>query len=238
MPLTAAVLAGGLGTRLQPVLPDTAKTVAQVAGRPFIDYLLKQLTRAGASRIVLCTGFKSEQVRSQIGDAFESVPVVYSIEPQPLGTGGALRLAWQNCGDNQAWLVTNGDSYLDFDMAGLISAHRDSGCALTLAILSVPSSGRYGSVEWSAHTRRVLSFHEKTHEKTGEPVPGWINGGVYVCGPEFLNALSANIPLSLEKDVFPLWVERGINVYPVEGRFIDIGTPESYQIAQFFFGQQ
>ncbi len=232
MPLTAAVLAGGLGTRLRPVLPDTAKTVAQVAGRPFIDHLLKQLTRAGAGRIVLCTGFKSEQVQSQIGNAFEAVPVVYSVEPQPLGTGGALRLAWRNCGDNQAWLVTNGDSYLDLDMAGLIAAHRDSGCALTLAILRVPDASRYGSVEWSPQTERALAFHEKT----GEPAPGWINGGVYVLAPEFLDSLSADIPLSLEKDVFPQWVEHGINIYRADGRFIDIGTPESYQIAQMFFG--
>jgi len=238
MPLTAAILAGGLGTRLQPVLPDTAKTVARVGGRPFIEFLLKQLTRAGASRIVLCTGFKSKQVRSQIGDAFQGVPVLYSEEPQPLGTGGAVAQAWRNFGEKQAWLVTNGDSYLDLDIAGLIAAHRHSGCALTLAVVKVPQAGRYGSVEWSPQTRRVLAFREKT----GESAPAWINGGVYVFQPECLDSLLAALEkdqlLSLEKDVFPHWVERGINIFPVEGKFIDIGTPESYQTAQSFFGQE
>jgi D-glycero-alpha-D-manno-heptose 1-phosphate guanylyltransferase len=234
MSLTAAILAGGFGTRLQPVLPDTAKTVAEVAGRPFLEYLLRQFTRAGASRIVLCTGFKSAQVKSQIGDTFEDVPVVYSIEPEPLGTGGAIALAWQSYGSGQAWLVTNGDSYLDLDASGLITAHRNSACAITLAVLQVPDSGRYGSVEWSPQTRRVLAFREKT----GESMPGWINGGVYVFEPECLNSLPAGKAFSLEKDVFPAWVEHGVNVYPVEGRFIDIGTPESYKKAQLFFGQQ
>jgi len=233
MSLTAAILAGGLGTRLQPMLPDTAKTVAHVAGRPFIDYLLQQLTRAGASRMVLCTGFRSTQVRSQIGDAFAGVPVLYSEEPQPLGTGGAIALAWRNFGDNQAWLVTNGDSYLDLDVGGLIAAHRLSGCALTLAVLKVPDAARYGTVEWSPQTRRVLAFREKT----GQSAPAWVNGGVYIFQPECLDSLPPHQPLSLEKDVFPHWIERGINVHPVEGRFIDIGTPESYQIAQSFFGQ-
>lgn len=234
MSLTAAILAGGLGTRLQPVLPDTAKTVAQVAGRPFIDYLLKQLTRAGATRIVLCTGFKSGQVRHQIGDAFAGVPVVYSEESQPLGTGGAVGLAWKKYGDQQAWLVTNGDSYLDLDIGGLLKAHASSGCLLTLAVVQVPDGARYGTVEWSLETRRVLAFKEKT----GESAPAWINGGVYVFQPECLNTLANDKPLSLEKEVFPPWVRQGVNVYPVEGRFIDIGTPESYRMAQLFFDQQ
>lgn len=234
MPLTAAILAGGLGTRLQPVLPGTAKTVAQVAGRPFIDYLLAQLVRSGTRRIVMCTGVHSNQVHTQVGDVFEGVPVLYSQETKPMGTGGAVALAWHNFADAEGWLVTNGDSYLDLDIPGLIAAHRASACALTLAILKVADAARYGTVEWSPETCKVLSFREKSDEAG----PAWINGGVYFFEPECLNSLSPDKPLSLEKEVFPHWVERGINVYPVEnGRFIDIGTPESYQSAQLFFSQ-
>jgi len=239
MPLTAAILAGGLGTRLQPVLPGTAKTVAQVAGRPFIDYLLRQLVRSGAGRIVMCTGFQSNQVQTQVGDAFDGVPVLYSQEPNPMGTGGAVALAWHRFSGPEGWLVTNGDSYLDLDIPGLIAAHRASGCALTLAILKVADAARYGTVEWSPETRKVLSFREKSAETGQAATPAWINGGVYFFEPQCLNTLSPDRPLSLEKEVFPHWVERGTNVYPVEsGRFIDIGTPESYQSAQLFFSQQ
>jgi NDP-sugar pyrophosphorylase family protein len=247
MPLTVAVLAGGLGTRLQPVLPGTAKTVAQVAGRPFIHLLLSQLVRSGATRIVMCTGFQSGQVQTQVGNVFEGVPVLYSQELQPMGTGGAVGLAWHSFGGEEAWLVTNGDSYLDLDIAALLVAHRESKCALTLAILKVPDGARYGTVAWSPENRRVLSFREKSAEAgsaaTSAPLQAaalqaWITGGIYFFEPECLNSLSPDKPLSLEKEVFPHWVERGINVYPVEGgRFIDIGTPESYQSAQLFFSQ-
>jgi D-glycero-alpha-D-manno-heptose 1-phosphate guanylyltransferase len=237
MPVTAAVLAGGLGTRLQPVLPGTAKTVARVAGRPFIHYLLSQLVRYGVGRIVMSTGFQSGQVQAQVGTVFEGVPVVYSEEQQPLGTGGAISLAWRNFGGAEGWLVTNGDSYLDLDIGDLIAGHRESGCALTLAVLKVPDAARYGTVEWSVETRRLLAFREKSGELGQIPATAWINGGVYFFEPECLNTLSRDKTLSLEKEVFPHWVERGINVFPVESKFIDIGTPESYATAQRFFGE-
>jgi len=89
----AIILAGGLGTRLRGVLPDTPKVLASVAGRPFLSYILDQLSRFGVKRAVLCVGYKSELVEASFGTSYKGITIVYSYEKQLLGTGGALRLA-------------------------------------------------------------------------------------------------------------------------------------------------
>ena len=228
--MTGAILAGGLGTRLQDALPDRAKPLAPIGGQPFLRFLLAQLSRTDIRRIVLCTGYRGEQVRGEIGDAFGVLPLLYSVEEQPLGTGGALRLAWTTYGDRAAWLVMNGDSYLDIDLSEMVAEHRRAACAATIAAVEVPDGRRFGSLEWDAGSR-VTAFREKSD------VPGarWINGGVYLFEPAFLDALASSSPLSLERDVFPSWIGRGLRVFARRGRFIDIGTPESYSLAQSFF---
>src|SRR4051794_40989906 len=105
--MTGVVLAGGLGTRLRTVLPDTVKPLAPVDGRPFLLYLLEQLTRAGVSPFILCTGHLAGQLRAV--EQAVSTPILYSEEDRPLGTGGALHLAWRNYPDTAPWLVMNGD---------------------------------------------------------------------------------------------------------------------------------
>jgi D-glycero-alpha-D-manno-heptose 1-phosphate guanylyltransferase len=229
---TCVVLAGGLGTRLREAVPDAQKSVAQVAGRPFLAHLLEQLQGAGARRIVLCTGYRSQQVAREIGSRFEDAEIVYSLEDQPLGTGGAVRLAWQNCGGDEAngWLVLNGDSYCDLDPAEFWREHRDAGLAATLAAVEVPDGSRYGSMAWD-ESGRLTHFGEKEDGAGAR----WINAGIYGLSREFLDAMSPATPLSLEREVFPKWIARGIHVFARRVRFIDIGTPDSYRAAQEFF---
>lgn len=228
--MTGVILAGGLGTRLRTVLPNTAKPLAPVEGRPFLSFLLKQLTRAGVSPLILCTGHLARQVRNEIGTEYHSTPIVYSEEKEPLGTAGALRLAWKHYPKTAPWLVMNGDSYLDIDLPAMIESHSRSGLLATMAAVRVDDGRRYGKLEWS-EDRRVSAFHEKS----GTPGPQWINGGVYVFERDFLTALPDHTPSSLETEVFPSWIERGIHVFASDARFIDIGTPESYTEAQNFF---
>jgi D-glycero-alpha-D-manno-heptose 1-phosphate guanylyltransferase len=230
---TSVILAGGLGTRLREAVPNAPKSVAPVAGRPFLVHLLKQLQQAGARRIVLCTGYKSGQVDQEIGSHFEDAEIVYSIEEQPLGTGGALHLAWQRYGNSDAsgWLVANGDSYCDLDLNELWRAHSSAGLAATLSAVEVPDGSRYGSLVWD-QSNRLTRFGEKEDGSGAR----WINAGIYCLTPEFLNVLSAVTPLSLEREAFPGWLARGIHVFAQRARFIDIGTPDSYRAAQEFFG--
>ncbi len=228
--MTGLVLAGGLGTRLRTVLPDTPKPLAPVEGRPFLFFLLEQLTRAGVSPLILSTGHLASQVQAEIGAEYNSAPILYSEEDRPLGTAGALRLAWQRYPGTAPWLVMNGDSYLDIDLAAMLGSHRRSGLGVTIAAVRVEDGRRYGALEWSADLR-ITAFHEKS----GLPGPRWINGGVYVFESGFLDALPARAPLSLETEAFPAWIPPGLHAFASEARFIDIGTPESYALAQRFF---
>jgi len=113
--ITAVILAGGLGTRLQPVVPDKPKVLVEVLGRPFLVYLLDQLVSLGLHKVVLCTGYKGDKVQECFGGAYRSLRLLYSREDEPLGTGGALRLALP-CFSSDTILVMNGDSYIDADL--------------------------------------------------------------------------------------------------------------------------
>jgi NDP-sugar pyrophosphorylase family protein len=224
--MTGVVLAGGLGTRLRTVLPDTAKPLAPVEGRPFLFFLIEQLNRAKVSPIILCTGHLANQIR----EAVSPDAILYSEEDQPLGTAGALGLAWRNYPNTAPWLVMNGDSYIDIDLNAMMDSHRRSGCTATIAAVRVEDGRRYGSLEWS-EDYRVTAFREKSTA----PGARWINSGVYIFEREFLDALPDRVPLSLETDAFPHWIAHGLHAFASEARFIDIGTPETYALAQHFF---
>lgn len=228
--MTGVIIAGGLGTRLRSVVADMPKCLARINGQPFLFRLLQQQARAGVSRIVLCTGYGAAQVQAAVGAEFQGVPVVYSQEDHPLGTGGALRLAWERYSGPGKWLVMNGDSYLDLDVREFCEVFAVCQCDAAIAAAHVLDGSRFGALTWAAGSC-VASFEEKS----GKPESKWINAGVYLMTPRFLDNLSGSAPLSLEREVFPAWIEKGIWVHTSTGKFIDIGTPESYTEAQQFF---
>lgn len=230
--MTGVIIAGGLGTRLRSVLADKPKCLADVCGKPFLFYLLEQMTGAGVKRIVLCTGYQAGQVEECVGTRFSGVPVVYSREDEPLGTAGALRLAFDRHGCDEPWLVMNGDSYLDIDIPSLRSEFDRSSCFAVIAAAHVADGCRFGSLK-CASDGRVLAFEEKSDV----PGPKWINGGVYLLSTTFLESIPKITPLSLERDVFPQSLAQGVLTYPCHGRFIDIGIPPSFALAQSFFAE-
>jgi NDP-sugar pyrophosphorylase family protein len=216
------VLAGGRGTRLAPVVDDRAKVLADVGGRPFLGYLLDQLVQAGCPRIVLCTGYRGDEVRAAVGDRHRGVPIAYSHEPSPAGTGGALRLMAAATSDDPV-LVLNGDSYCEVDLAALWARHRARGAAATMVVAEVADTARYGRVDLGADGR-VAGFREKGPERR----PGWINAGLYVVARARLLAVPAGRPVALEAEVLPAWVAAGLDAFPTRGCFFDIGTPRDY----------
>lgn len=113
--ISGVILAGGLGTRLRPVIPDHPKVLAPINGRPFITILLDQLRAVGINRIILCTGYKAGIVKDRIGEKYKNVNILYSEECQPLGTGGAIRLAQEKI-SSELFVVMNGDSYVNADI--------------------------------------------------------------------------------------------------------------------------
>ena len=228
--LAAAILAGGMGTRFQPVRMDIPKILAPVAGRPFISYQLDQLADAGLEEVILLTGHLAAEVRRELGEIYRGMRLIHCEEKTPLGTGGAIRsaLAWTR---KRPLLVLNGDSFVDFKPEVLFRFHSSRKMAISLVLVKVDDTSRFGRVSLSKEGM-VTNFHEKINNYG----PGRINAGVYIIQPFVQESIPVRKMVSLEREVLPEYVQRG-EVYglPVPGRFIDIGIPESYAEAQNFF---
>lgn len=226
--ITAAILVGGQGTRLRAVLPGRQKVIAEVNGKPFLCYLLDSLARAGVSEVVLCVGYKARQVQAEIGNSYGDISLVYSFENEPLGTGGALRLALERI-HSEEFLVLNGDSYCDVDLSRFWKWHQEKKAECSLVLTKVQNVARYGSVIID-YEQRVLCFEEKNNVAR----EGLINAGVYLINRRLLQKLPEG-NVSLEKTGFPTWLKHGVYGYVWQGKFIDIGTPDSYAEASKFF---
>jgi NDP-sugar pyrophosphorylase family protein len=223
----AVLLVGGMGTRLQPVLPSTPKPLARVGNMPFLELLVLQLRSQGIHRVVMCTGHLADQIEDEFGDGQKwDVAIEYSVETRPLGTAGAVKLAGGHLERTSDFLVMNGDSFLEVDFAELMRFHRAHGGLITIAVRRVSDATRYGSVQLGAQNR-VVGFREKSSDSA----PGLINGGVYVFNQVILESIPQG-PASLERDIFPSSLESGVYAFEQHGMFIDIGTPEDYARAQ------
>lgn len=230
--ITAAILAGGLGTRLHSVVADQPKVLAKVQGRPFLAYLLDQLGAARFRDVVLCTGYLGEQVRAVFGDSYSNLHLTYSKESTPLGTAGALRLALPLF-KVALVLVMNGDSFCQADLSALWTWHYERGAAATILLTEMLDAVRYGQVRVESDGR-VRSFTEKG-EGGGS---GWINAGIYLIGRDLLYTIPVGRAVSIEKEMFPAWIDRGLYGHQGKGRFLDIGVPESYALADNFFADE
>lgn len=224
--IKAAILAGGLGTRLRSVVSDRPKVMAAIGGRPFLAYLLWKLEKAGAHQVVLCTGHMGEIIRAVFGDAYGMLGLEYSQETVPLGTGGAVRHALDLL-DSESVLVMNGDSYCDADLNAFWEFHQSKGAQATLVLVKSADSGRYGHVRVNSQGQ-VVSFDEKS----AVAAAGWINAGIYLLKKELILSIPEGKHVSLEKEVFPAWIGHGLCGFPSEGPFIDIGVPEDFARAE------
>ena len=221
------LLVGGMGTRLKSVVPNAPKPLAKVGDHSFLELLVRQVKHHGFRQLVMCTGHLAEQVEREFGDGRRfGLQIEYSKEASPLGTGGALKLAQQFLGNRDTCLVMNGDSFIETDFDELIKFHRNHGGVATIAAVKVANGSRYGRILID-EDGKIRGFQEKT----GEPNPAIVNGGVYV----FSSAVFDHIPngaCSLEKDIFPRLIAEGFYARVQNGMFIDIGTPQDYARAQ------
>jgi D-glycero-alpha-D-manno-heptose 1-phosphate guanylyltransferase len=228
MNFEAIVLAGGLGTRLREAVPDVPKALAPVAGRPFIDFLLDALAASGCARVILAVGHRHELISGHLGSKFAGLPLDYSVEDEPLGTGGASRKAL-NLVRAPSALLLNGDTWLDVDFQEMVAAHNSASAKSTIAVRAVPDVERYGAVE--VESGRVSCFNEK-----GKRGPGLINAGTYVLERHVFNEFSLPQVFSLEHDfLIPHLPRLSPLAFRVTGTFIDIGTPDDYALAQTIF---
>lgn len=222
--MEAIILAGGFGTRLREVVPDLPKPMALVAGRPFLEILLTSLARKGLRRAVLSLGYMADKVVVHFGDHFAGIELVYEIELEPLGTGGALRQALSRCNRDHAF-VFNGDTYLDLGMQD-VEVHWQKHRMPIIVALEVLDTARYGRLD--TDRERVIGFIDK-----GIVGPGLINAGCYVLPIDILNDFPLGEPFSLEADFLAKSVDKQrFDLFVTNGHFIDIGVPEDYVRAQ------
>ena len=227
--LTAAILVGGFGTRLRPVVADRPKVLAEVRGRPFLAYLLDQVAAAGLRSVVLCTGYMGDQVQAMFGDTYNNLHLAYSQEASPLGTAGALRLALPLFMSDPI-LIMNGDSFCETDLQAFWTWHCARHADGTLLLNKTLDTKRYGRVRVNTEGI-ILSFDEKSDDGR----PGWINAGIYWLSRRLLLTIPLDRAVSLEQEMFPTWIGQGLYGYRSSGRFLDIGTPETYTTTEQFF---
>jgi D-glycero-alpha-D-manno-heptose 1-phosphate guanylyltransferase len=230
--VTAALLAGGLGTRLRSVVADQPKVLAKVRGRAFLSYLLEQLTTAGIKKVVLCTGYLGSQVQQEYGDFYGDLHLLYSQEAMPLGTGGALRLALPFF-QSEHILVMNGDSFCTVDLEAFWNWYHSCGARAGMVLVKAADARRYGRV-YALPDDQIQKFEEKSHEDGAS----WVNAGIYLMRSELVETIRSNAPVSLEHEVIPAWIGQGLYGYESDAHLLDIGTPESYLLADRFLPTQ
>ena len=217
------VLAGGFGTRLQSVVSDVPKPLAPVNGHPFLYYQMKNWISQGLTSFVFLLHNKAEMIvdflENEQDGLLKFCTVKYLIEPQPVGTGGALAYAVQQLKYEGSFLVTNADTWLGSGLAEIIKYGPDC-----IAVINVDDCGRYGSVQI------VDEYITVFDEKSKDSGPGWINAGLcYLNSNTFKNWDGK--PFSLEKIIFPALVLEGtLKAVKLKTDFIDIGVPIDYQL--------
>lgn len=226
---TAIILVGGLGTRLGALSAGMPKPMLPVAGRPFVEYLVYQLSGSGIRRIILACGYRAEVVRAHFGDGRRwDVETVFSEEREPLGTGGALRLASELV-EGERFLAMNGDSFLAIDPRAVageepgVSASEGPDVPASMALVNVADTSRYGKVERSPDGT-VTRFAQGG--RPGEP--GVVNAGIYAFRRDAMLLIPPGRPCSLEHEVLPRLAGRGLLGVPFDAFFVDIGLPDTY----------
>lgn len=224
--MQAILLAGGLGTRLRSVVNDRPKPMAWIEGRPFMEYVVHELSRYGITDIVFAVGYKGSMVEDFFGDgsAF-GIKASYAYEEELLGTAGAIKNAGKYIYEDW-FFVLNADTFYQLDYRRLLKVRDEQNLDFALVLRQVPDVSRYGRAVLVQD--RLIEFNEKTTE----PVPGTINGGVYLMRKQLLEEIPEG-KVSLENEMIPRWLsmekpKKRLGGIVNDGYFIDIGIPEDY----------
>jgi mannose-1-phosphate guanylyltransferase len=232
--MQALILAGGEGTRLRPLTSTMPKPVVPLVGRPFIAYMLEWLAGHGVDDVILACGFMADDVRSVLGDGGDfGVRLSYVEEPEPLGTGGALKFAEGLL--EERFFMLNGDVLADLDLTAQLAQHEATGARGTLALIAVEDPSAYGLVGLQ-DDGSVRDFIEKPEfiEQGQQVDTNLVNAGAYILERDVLDEMGpAGTNISIERDVFPKLVGRGLFGFLADGYWLDIGTPERYLQATF-----
>ncbi len=240
----AVILAGGLGTRLRTVIKEVPKPMADIEGKPFLEYLLSFASAQGIKEVIISCGYKHEIIKNYFKSRFRGLKIYYSIESEPLGTGGAIKKALKFINENnekyEDILILNGDTFFNISIKKLYDFHKTKNSDLTMALKTLKNFDRYGVVKLDAGNK-IIGFEEKKPQKEA-----CINGGIYLLSADLINFLSGsklNLPdvNSFEKDFLEIYynyegAEKKFGFYGLpfdeNNYFIDIGIPSDYESAK------
>lgn len=226
--MEAVILAGGFGTRLADVVKDVPKPMAPVGGRPFLEFVLDDLIAQGIDRIHLAVCHKKESIMNHFGRSYRDAEILYSVEDRPLMTGGAVRLAMEQCQEERVF-VLNGDTFFRVDIQKLRAFSQSHAFPFVMTVRKMEECSRYGMLELG-DDGAASGYAEKEHG--GE---GFINGGFYDMARTALRSYPERF--SLEEEYIPKAMSQGdVGAVPFSGFFIDIGIPEDYARAQRLLG--
>jgi D-glycero-alpha-D-manno-heptose 1-phosphate guanylyltransferase len=220
----AIVLAGGLGTRLRSVIRDLPKPMAPVNGKPFLHYIFQYLVKQQITEVVLSVGYRHETIKEFFGFEYMGIKIQYSVEEEPLGTGGGIKQAFDLL--NGPAYVLNGDTYFDIDLDSLQQFYLQTNSSIAIALKQMKNFDRYGTVQLNAENR-ITKFEEKRFLPEG-----LINGGIYFFNKDLFSFVDVGQKFSFERDI----LEKHAGVLRFSGKvfdgyFIDIGIPEDYNKA-------
>ena len=220
---------GGLGTRLRSVVSDRPKPMALIGEKPFMEYVVHELSKHGITDIIFAVGYKGSMVEEYFGDgsgfaAPDGTPITvhYAYEEELLGTAGAIKNAGRFVTED-SFFVLNADTFYQIDYSRLVSMQQESDLDMALVLREVQDISRYGAA--ILEEGRLTGFNEKSQEAK----PGTINGGVYLMKRALLDEIPAG-KVSLENEMIPKWLKEGrrLGGFVNDGYFIDIGIPEAY----------
>jgi len=222
----AIVLAGGLGTRLRSVVSDVPKPMAPINDKPFLEYILEFLNNQNIKKVILSVGYKWEMIKDYFGDKYKDIELVYNIEKEQLGTGGAIKDSLRLTKSDKVY-VLNGDTFFNIDLSKMKLDNN----LIEIALKEMKDFDRYGVVEIDEN-RYIRNFKEKSYYNQG-----FINGGIYLLEREIFDDFNLPKKFSFEK-----FLENNFQNLKAKGKvfnsyFIDIGIPEDYEKAKRYFSE-
>lgn len=224
--IDVVVLCGGKGKRLQSVISDRPKPMAQIDQKPFLDMLIEYFCDFGCRRFILCTGHMSEIISQHYRKNRDALDFVISKEHSPLGTAGAVKNSERHL-TSQTFLVTNGDSFCPVDLDEFLSFHRSREALVSMAVIDAENTGDTGMITMDQN-RRITGFAEKSDDRTR----GYINTGIYLFERRVLSQIDPDTNVSLEYELFPELAGDEFYGFVTEEKLFDIGTPERLDTAR------
>jgi len=224
--MEAIILAGGKGTRLRSLVSDRPKPLADVRGRPFLEYLMDFLLRQGCAHFILSTGYRKDMIRSHFGHAYKGITISYAEEDEPLGTGGAVLKAHGKLTTQRPFLIVNGDTFFNIQIEDFQHFFEKTNADLCIALFKARESNRYGLVELD-DVHRVKDLDDR---KAG--IGQLANGGFFLARYEIMTCFKQELAsFSFEKDFLPEIRKNGCKITGMEfvDEFIDIGLPDDYK---------